>query len=205
MNIIIMGAPGSGKGTQAALICKKHNVPHISTGDILRKNIADGTELGKRAKAFMDAGKLVPDELVVALLQDRIQKPDCANGFLLDGFPRTKAQADALGKIVNIDAALNLETDLNKLADRMASRRVCPACGYSTSESQAPDGKCKECGAALIIRDDDKRETVENRLKVYAENTAPLVDYYNAAGLLKSIDGMATIEEVNAAIEKALE
>ncbi len=204
MNLIIMGAPGSGKGTQAALICKAHNIPHISTGDILRKNIADGTELGKQAKAFMDAGKLVPDELVVALLKDRIEQADCKNGFLLDGFPRTKAQADALGKIVNIDVALNLETDLGKLADRMASRRVCPKCGYSTSASAAPDGKCKECGEALIIRDDDKREVVENRLKVYAENTAPLVDYYKAAGLLKNIDGMQAIDDVNKAIEAAL-
>ena len=115
MNLIIMGAPGSGKGTQAAIICKTHNIPHISTGDILRKNIADGTDLGKQAKAFMDAGKLVPDELVVALLKDRIEQADCKNGFLLDGFPRTKAQADALGKIVDIDVALNLETDLGKL------------------------------------------------------------------------------------------
>lgn len=204
MNLIIMGAPGSGKGTQAALICKAHNIPHISTGDILRKNIADGTELGKQAKAFMDAGKLVPDELVVALLKDRIEQADCKNGFLLDGFPRTKAQADALGKIVSIDVALNLETDLDKLADRMASRRVCPKCGYSTSAQAAPDGKCKECGDTLIIRDDDKREVVENRLKVYAENTAPLVDYYKAAGLLKNIDGMQAIDDVNKAIEAAL-
>ena len=204
MNLIIMGAPGSGKGTQAAIICKTHDLPHISTGDILRKNIADGTELGKQAKAFMDAGKLVPDELVVALLKDIIEQPDCKNGFLLDGFPRTKAQADALAGIVDIDVALNLETDLNKLADRMASRRVCPKCGYSTSAQAAPDGKCKECGEALIIRDDDKREVVENRLKVYAENTAPLVDYYKGKGLLKNIDGMQSIEDVNKAIEAAL-
>lgn len=204
MNLIIMGAPGSGKGTQAALICKAHNIPHISTGDILRKNIADGTELGKQAKAYMDAGKLVPDELVVALLQDRIEQADCKKGFLLDGFPRTKAQADALGKIVKIDIALNLVTDLNKLADRMASRRVCPKCGYSTSAEAAPDGKCKECGEALIIRDDDKREVVENRLKVYSENTAPLVEYYKKAGLLKNIDGMQSIDEVNKSIEAAL-
>ncbi len=204
MNLIIMGAPGSGKGTQAAIICKTHNIPHISTGDILRKNIADGTDLGKQAKAFMDAGKLVPDELVVALLKDRIEQADCKNGFLLDGFPRTKAQADALGKIVDIDVALNLETDLGKLADRMASRRACPKCGYTTSVQLAPDGKCSECGETLIIRDDDKREVVENRLKVYAENTAPLVEYYRAAGLLKTIDGMQSIDDVNKSIEAAL-
>lgn len=204
MNLIIMGAPGSGKGTQAALICKAHSLPHISTGDLLRKNIADGTELGKQAKAYMDAGKLVPDELVLALLKDRIDQADCKNGFLLDGFPRNKAQADALGKIVNIDVALNLETDLNKLADRMASRRVCLKCGYTTSAQDAPDGKCKACGDDLVIRDDDKREVVENRLKVYAENTAPLVDYYKAKGVLKNIDGMQTIEGVNASIEAAL-
>ncbi|MCH5165377.1 MAG: adenylate kinase [Clostridiales bacterium] len=204
MNLIIMGAPGSGKGTQAALICKAHSLPHISTGDLLRKNIADGTELGKQAKSFMDAGKLVPDELVLALLKDRIEQADCKNGFLLDGFPRNKAQADALGKIVTIDTALNLETDLNKLADRMASRRVCLKCGYTTSAQDAPDGKCKVCGDTLVIRDDDKREVVENRLKVYAENTAPLVQYYKEKGVLKNIDGMQTIEQVNNAIEAAL-
>lgn len=204
MNIIIMGAPGSGKGTQAALICKAHDIPHVSTGDILRKNIADGTVLGKQAKAFMDAGKLVPDELVIALLKARLSEGDCKNGFLLDGFPRNEAQADELAKVTKIDVALNLETDLDKLADRMASRRACPKCGYTTSVDAAPDGKCKECGETLVIRDDDKREVVENRLKVYAENTAPLVGYYKKAGVLKSIDGMATIEAVNAAIEKAL-
>lgn len=204
MKLIIMGAPGSGKGTQAALICKAHALPHISTGDLLRKNIADGTELGKQAKAFMDAGKLVPDELVVALLKARIEQPDCKNGFLLDGFPRTKAQADALGKIVSIDKALNLETDLGKLVDRMSGRRTCPKCGYTTSVELAPDGKCKECGETLVIRDDDKREVVENRLKVYAENTAPLVEYYKAAGLLIGIDGMQSIEAVNRDIEAAL-
>lgn len=204
MNIIIMGAPGSGKGTQAALICKAHDIPHVSTGDILRKNIADGTVLGKQAKAFMDAGKLVPDELVIALLKARLSEDDCKNGFLLDGFPRNEAQADELAKVTKIDVALNLETDLDKLADRMASRRACPKCGYTTSVDAAPDGKCKECGETLVIRDDDKREVVENRLKVYAENTAPLVGYYRKAGVLKSIDGMATIEAVNAAIEKAL-
>ncbi|MCX4313304.1 MAG: adenylate kinase [Clostridia bacterium] len=204
MKLIIMGAPGSGKGTQAAIICKTHNLPHISTGDILRKNIADGTALGKQAKSFMDAGKLVPDELVVALLKDRIEQPDCAEGFLLDGFPRTKAQADALAQIVKIDVALNLETDLDKLADRMASRRVCLKCGYTTSAQDAPDGICKACGDKLVIRDDDKREVVENRLKVYAENTAPLVEYYRAAGVLANVDGMQSIEDVNKAIEAAL-
>ncbi len=204
MNLIIMGAPGSGKGTQAALICKAHSLPHISTGDLLRKNIADGTELGKQAKAYMDAGKLVPDTLVIALLKNRIEQADCKNGFLLDGFPRNKAQADELGKITEIDAAINLETDLNKLADRMASRRVCLKCGYTTNVQDAPDGKCKVCGDSLVIRDDDKREVVENRLKVYAENTAPLVEYYKAAGKLKNIDGMQSIEDVNKAIEAAI-
>ena len=204
MNLIIMGAPGSGKGTQAALICKTHDIPHISTGDLLRKNIADGTELGKQAKAYMDAGKLVPDELVIALLKNRIEQADCGKGFLLDGFPRTKAQADALAAITTIDVALNLVTDLNKLADRMASRRVCLKCGYTTSVQDAPEGICKVCGEKLIIRDDDKREVVENRLKVYEQNTAPLVDYYNNKGLLKNIDGMQSIEQVNQAIEAAL-
>ena len=204
MNLIIMGAPGSGKGTQAALICKAHNLAHISTGDLLRKNIADGTELGKQAKAYMDAGKLVPDELVIALLKNRIEQADCKNGFLLDGFPRTKAQADALAAITQIDIALNLVTDLNKLVDRMASRRTCPKCGFTTSVQDAPDGICKVCGDKLIVRDDDKREVVENRLKVYEQNTAPLVDYYKEKGLLKNVDGMQSIEQVNQAIEAAL-
>lgn len=204
MNIIIMGAPGSGKGTQAVMICKAHKIPHISTGDLLRKNIADGTELGKKAKAYMDAGKLVPDELVVALIEDRLKADDCKNGFLLDGFPRNKAQADVLGKIVKVDKALYLETDLGIIAARMASRRVCPKCGYSTSVLQAPDGKCKECGETLIIRDDDKLEVVENRLKVYAEQSAPLIEYYKAKGVLVTVNGMQTIDEVNAEIEAKL-
>ncbi len=204
MNIVIMGAPGSGKGTQAALICKAHGIPHVSTGDLLRKNIADGTELGKKAKSYMDAGKFVPDDLVIALLENRIKESDCKNGFLLDGFPRNLAQAEVLDKTVKIDIALYLKTDLSKIADRMASRRVCPECGYTTSADNAPDGKCKECGAALVIRDDDKREVVENRLKVYAEQTAPLIDYYDKKGVLKTVDGMQTIDGVNAAIEAIL-
>lgn len=204
MNIIIMGAPGSGKGTQAVQICKTHEIPHISTGDLLRKNIANGTELGKKAQSYMDAGKLVPDELVVALIEDRLKADDCKKGFLLDGFPRNKAQADVLAKIVKIDVALYLDTDLNKIAERMASRRVCPKCGYSTSVAQAPDGKCKECGETLIIRDDDKLEVVENRLKVYAEQSAPLIDYYKAKGVLVTVNGMQSIDKVNADIEAAL-
>lgn len=204
MNMIIMGAPGSGKGTQAALICKKHNIPHVSTGDLLRKNIADGTELGKQAKTYMDAGKFVPDELVIALLKNRIAEADCKNGFLLDGFPRNKAQAEVLDGIVKIDLALNLDADLSKIADRVASRRVCPKCGFTTSADAVKDGKCPECGEALIIRDDDKREVVENRLKVYSEKTAPLLDYYADKGVLRSVDGMQTIEQVNASIEAIL-
>lgn len=205
MNLIIMGAPGSGKGTQAAIICKTHKIPHISTGDLLRQNIADGTELGLKAKGYMDAGQLVPDELVIALLKARIAAPDCKNGFLLDGFPRNRAQAEVLDGIVKIDVAINLDTDLTKIADRMASRRVCPVCGYSTSVQQAPDGKCKECGTVLIVRDDDKREVVMGRLKVYAEKTAPLIDYYESKGVLRAVDGMKSIQEVNDAIEAILE
>ena len=132
-----MGAPGSGKGTQAAQICKTHSIPHISTGDILRKNIAEGTELGKQAKAFMDAGKLVPDTLVIELIKVRLSEPDCENGFLLDGFPRNKAQADVLGGIVDIDVALYLDVDLSVIADRMASRRACPACGFTTRDRKS--------------------------------------------------------------------
>ncbi len=204
MNLIIMGAPGSGKGTQAGLICQKHDIPHISTGDLLRSNIAQGTELGKKAKEYMDAGKFVPDELVIALLKARLAEPDCKKGFLLDGFPRNEAQAKVLEGIVDIDMALYLETDLDALADRVASRRVCLKCGYTTSVSAAPDGKCKQCGEQLVVRDDDKREVVENRLKVYGEKTAPLVEYYKAKGILKTVDGMADIDTVNAAIEALL-
>lgn len=205
MNLIILGAPGSGKGTQAALICKKHNVAHISTGDILRKNIADGTELGKQAKAFMDAGKLVPDSLVIAMVRDRLSADDCKAGVLLDGFPRTIAQAQELDKIVSIDAVVYLKTDLDRIAARMADRRVCPKCGYSTSSSAKPDGICPECNAQLIIRDDDKPEIVKDRLETYTKNTAPLIDYYEKVGLLKTIDGMATVENVNAQVEAALQ
>lgn len=204
MKLIIMGAPGSGKGTQAALICKKHDIPHVSTGDLLRKNIADGTELGKQAKAFMDAGQLVPDELVVALLQARIKEPDCAKGFLLDGFPRNKAQADVLDKTVTVDTALYLKTDLDKIADRMSSRRVCLKCGHTTSVQAQPDGICPVCGDKLVIRDDDKREVVEKRLTVYETQAAPLVEYYKAKGILVEVDGMQPIDEVNKAIEDAL-
>ncbi len=204
MKLIIMGAPGSGKGTQAALICKAHGIPHVSTGDLLRKNIADGTELGKQAKAYMDAGQLVPDELVVALLQARIKEPDCKKGFLLDGFPRNKAQADVLEKTVEIDTALYLKTDLDKIADRMSSRRVCLKCGHTTSVQAQPDGICPVCGDKLVIRDDDKREVVERRLKVYETQAAPLVEYYKAKGILVEVDGMKPIDEVNKAIEEAL-
>ena len=204
MKMILLGAPGAGKGTQAEIFSGKLGIPTISTGNILRAAVKNGTPTGLKAKAFMDAGKLVPDELVIALLKNRIAEADCKNGFLLDGFPRNAAQAEVLGGIVDIDVALYLETDLDKLADRAANRRVCLKCGYSTSADKAPDGKCKECGEPLVIRDDDKREVVENRLKVYAANTAPLVEYYKAKGVLKTVDGMQSIEAVNAAIEAVL-
>lgn len=197
MIIVMLGAPGAGKGTQAAMICEKYDVPHISTGDIFRANIKNGTELGKKAKAYMDAGALVPDSLTVELLLDRVAKDDCAKGYVLDGYPRTIPQAEVLTEALAeqgaaVDYALNVDVPDENIVLRMSGRRSCPKCGASYHIRYIPpkkEGICDECGTALIQRDDDKPETVQNRLSVYHDQTQPLIEYYEKAGVLHTVDG----------------
>ena len=205
MNLILLGAPGAGKGTQATRIAAKYNVPHISTGDIFRKNLKEGTPIGLVAKSYIDKGQLVPDEVVVEIVAQRIAEEDCKNGFLLDGFPRTIAQAEALDKLTSIDHVINLDVDLGALMARLTGRRVCPKCGESYHVSTKKDNVCDKCGEQLIHRDDDKEETVSARLNVYVDQTAPLIDYYTANGKILTVNGMAQIEEVFAEIVEALE
>ena len=204
MKIVMLGAPGAGKGTQAIMISEKFGLPHISTGDIFRSNIKNGTELGKEAKKYMDEGRLVPDELTVRILLDRVSREDCAGGYVLDGFPRTIPQAEVLTKELSatgdaIDFALNIDVPDENIVNRMSGRRSCPSCGATYHIQYVPpkkEGICDECGNALILRDDDKPETVLNRLKVYHEQTQPLIDYYNAAGVLRTIDGTRDVDTV---------
>lgn len=198
MNLILLGAPGAGKGTLASYLIEKMGVPSVSTGNILREAIANKTELGQKAKAFMDAGQLVPDQLVIDLLQDRIAQDDCKNGFILDGFPRTIPQAEALDQIANIDCALSLEVDDAVIEGRMTGRRVCLKCGATYHIKANPpkqEGVCDVCGDTLHIRKDDKPDVVKHRLATYHEQTEPLKDYYGAQGKLKSIDGAQGIEQ----------
>ena len=212
MKIIMLGAPGAGKGTQAKQIAAKYEIPHISTGDIFRANIKEGTELGKKAKAFMDKGELVPDELTCDLVVDRISKPDAAKGYVLDGFPRTIPQAEALTKALEarrekIDYAINVEVPDENIVNRMSGRRACVDCGATYHIAYAPtskEGICDKCGGGLILRDDDKPETVLKRLGVYHEQTQPLIDYYTEAGILKEVDGTIDINDVFAEIVKIL-
>lgn len=208
MKLILLGAPGAGKGTQASRLAEHYNIPHISTGDIFRANLKEKTELGMKAKEYMDAGLLVPDELTVDLVMDRLQKEDCVNGYILDGFPRTLNQAAALDAQVEVDAAVDVEVPDENIVNRMAGRRVCPTCGepYHT-EWKIPkkDGICDRCGAELIIRKDDEPETVAKRLVVYHEQTAPLIGHYKAADKLIAVDGTLSVEAVTDAIVKALE
>ena len=208
MKIIMLGAPGAGKGTQAKMIAAKYNIPHISTGDIFRANIKNGTELGAKAKEYMDKGLLVPDELVVDLVIDRFKEPDCADGYVLDGFPRTIPQAEALDKALaaigeSVDYAINVEVPDENIINRMGGRRACVGCGATYHIVYSPtkvEGKCDTCGADLIIRDDDKPETVKNRLAVYHEQTQPLIDYYNGKGITREVDGTVDMKDVFAAI-----
>lgn len=204
-NIIMLGAPGAGKGTHSALIAKEYGIPHISTGDILRKNIKEGTELGRLAKSYIDKGALVPDEVVIGIVADRLAQSDAGNGYVLDGFPRTIAQAEALDKVAKIDVALNIVVDYSVIIDRMSGRRVC-VCGatYHTSMLNGSD-TCEKCGQKLFIRDDDKPETVKARLDVYEKQTAPLIGYYKDKGILVDIDACGTIAEDFAKIKKVLE
>ena len=212
MKIIMLGAPGAGKGTQAKMIAEKYSVPHISTGDIFRANIKNGTELGMEAKKYMDQGLLVPDELTVKILLDRVAKDDCANGYVLDGFPRTIPQAKVLDNALTemgdaIDFAVNVDVPDENIVKRMSGRRACLACGATYHIEHVPpkaEGICDVCGQELVLRDDDKPETVLNRLNVYHEQTQPLIDFYNEKGVLKNIDGTVDMKDVFTAIVEIL-
>ncbi len=210
MKIIMLGAPGAGKGTQADKICAKYNIPHISTGDIFRANIKNNTELGQKAKSYMDQGLLVPDELVVDLVVDRVKAEDCQNGYVLDGFPRTIPQAEALDAALakggeKVDFAINVEVPDENIINRMSGRRACLTCGATYHIVYNPtkaEGVCDKCNAEVVLRDDDKPETVKKRLDVYHEQTQPLIDYYNGKGVLNEVDGTQDMEDVfNAIIE----
>ncbi len=208
MKIIMLGAPGAGKGTQAKQIAAKYEIPHISTGDIFRANIKNGTELGKKAKTYMDQGALVPDELTCDLVMDRIQQEDCKNGFVLDGFPRTIPQAEALDNALRaisqtMDYAIDVDVPDENIVNRMGGRRACLNCGatyHIVFNPTKEEGKCDVCGSATVLRDDDKPETVQKRLTVYHDQTQPLIDYYKAQGILKSVDGTQPMDEVFADI-----
>ena len=205
MRLILLGPPGAGKGTQAKLLTGKFGAPQISTGDILRQAVADGTELGRKAKSFMDRGALVPDEVVIGIIEERLRKLDCAQGYLLDGFPRTLRQAEALAQTLtslhaSLDRVLSVEVPEEELVKRLAGRRVCRGCGqmYHVDANPAKRGSiCDTCGEALYQRDDDKEETIRHRLRVYREQTEPLIAYYDNKGLLARIDGRGTIEEIS--------
>lgn len=208
MKIIMLGAPGAGKGTQAKLIAEKYGVPHISTGDIFRANIKNGTELGKEAKTYMDKGQLVPDELTVKILLDRVAQDDCGKGYVLDGFPRTIPQAEVLDEALTklgdkIDYAINVDVPDENIINRMSGRRACVTCGATYHMVHVPpkqEGICDTCGKELVLRDDDKPETVKNRLTVYHEQTQPLIDFYTKRNILKTVDGTRDMQDVFQAI-----
>ena len=212
MKVIMLGAPGAGKGTQAKKIAAKYQIPHISTGDIFRANIKEGTELGKKAKEYMDQGLLVPDELTVDLVIDRVKQDDCKNGYVLDGFPRTIPQAEALDKALaalgeKMDYAIDVDVPDENIVNRMGGRRACVGCGatyHIVYAAPKQENICDVCGKELILRDDDKPKTVQKRLNVYHEQTQPLIDYYNNAGILREVDGTVDIDDVFAAIVKIL-
>ena len=212
MKIIMLGAPGAGKGTQAKKIAAKYGIPHISTGDIFRANIKNGTELGKKAKTYMDQGLLVPDELVVDLVVDRVNQDDCTTGYVLDGFPRTIPQAEALTEALEkmgqkVDFAIDVNVPDENIVKRMGGRRACVTCGATYHMVYAPtkkEGICDTCGGELILRDDDKPETVQKRLNVYHDQTQPLIDYYTSQGILRTVDGTVDIDDVFRAITEFL-
>ena len=213
MKLILLGPPGAGKGTQAKMLVDHFGVPQISTGDILRAAVKDGSPMGVKAKSFMDSGALVPDEVVVGIVEERLVKSDCENGFILDGFPRTLPQADALTNTLSalnkdIDSVISLEVNIEALVVRLAGRRACSACGagyHLQYEPSKESGVCDVCGGELIQREDDREETIRNRMSVYNEQTSPLVDYYRQAGLLSCVDGMLPIDEVGKEILALLE
>ena len=212
MKIILMGPPGAGKGTQAEKLVELYQIPHISTGDMFRKAQKDGTELGLRAKEYMEQGQLVPDEVTVGIVRERLAEADCKDGFLLDGFPRTVQQADALDGILKdlgmvLDRVINIEVDKAFLVDRLTGRRVCRTCGatfHVVNKAPKVEGVCDKCGGELYQRNGDKIETVSNRLDVYAAQTAPLIEYYQSKGIMSSIDGSKSMEDVLADIRSAL-
>lgn len=212
LNIVLLDPPGAGKGTQAERIIEKYGIPQISTGDIFRANIKNGTELGKKAKEYMDRGDLVPDELVVDLVKDRLDQDDCKDGFMLDGFPRTVFQAQELDKIMEakglkINCVLNIDVAPEKLVKRIAGRRVCKQCGATYNVDSKPtkvEGICDKCGGEVYQRADDTEETVKNRIKVYFDQTAPLIDYYKASGVIANVNGDQAMENVFSEIVKAL-
>ena len=204
MRLVLLGAPGAGKGTQAKKLIEKHGIPQISTGDILRKAVADGTPLGKEAKSYMDKGDLVPDKVVIGLIEDRLKQPDCKKGFILDGFPRNTAQAetlDAMLKKLNmpLDSALSVDVPKDDLMKRLTGRRTCKGCQQMYNVYFSPpkkNGVCDKCGGELFHRDDDKEETIKRRLDVYDAQTAPLINYYKKSGILKSVIGVGGIDEI---------
>ena len=212
MKLIMLGAPGAGKGTQAKKIAEKYQIPHISTGDIFRANIKNGTELGNKAKSYMDQGHLVPDELTCDLVVDRINQEDCKNGYVLDGFPRTIPQAEALKAALDkmgetIDYAIDVEVPDENIVNRMGGRRACPGCGCTYHIEHNPpkvEDICDVCGAKLVLRDDDKPETVTKRLSVYHEQTKPLIDFYKKEGVLRDVDGTQDLNDVFQAITEIL-
>ncbi len=212
MKIIMLGAPGAGKGTQAKQIADRYHIPHISTGDIFRANIKNGTDLGKKAKEYMDQGALVPDELTCDLVMDRISQEDAKNGFVLDGFPRTIPQAEALDNALSkinekMDYAIDVDVPDENIVNRMGGRRACVNCGATYHIVSIPpktEGKCDRCGSDLILRDDDKPETVQKRLAVYHDQTQPLIDYYKKQSILKTVDGTQPMDQVFAAIVEIL-
>lgn len=212
MKIIMLGAPGAGKGTQAKMIAEKYSIPHISTGDIFRANIKNGTELGMEAKKYMDQGQLVPDELTVKILLDRVANDDCKNGYVLDGFPRTIPQAEVLDEALaklgeTIDYAIDVNVPDENIVNRMGGRRACVTCGATYHMVHVPpkkEGICDKCGSELILRDDDKPETVKKRLSVYHEQTQPLIDFYTKKNVLKTVDGTVDMMDVFASIVEIL-
>ena len=212
MKIVMLGSPGAGKGTQAKMIAAKYQIPHISTGDIFRANIKNGTELGKKAKSYMDQGLLVPDELTVDLVIDRLAQDDCKNGYILDGFPRTIPQAEALDEALEklgekMDYAIDVDVPDENIVSRMSGRRACTGCGATYHIVYNPSKKgeyCEVCGEKLILRDDDKPETVQKRLNVYHDQTQPLIDYYTKQSILRTVDGTQDMNDVFAEIAKIL-
>jgi adenylate kinase len=207
MKLILLGPPGGGKGTQAKRIIEKLKIPQISTGDLLRAEAASGSALGKKLKEYMDSGKLGPDDLITQIIKERVSKPDCAKGFIFDGYPRTMAQAEALGTFTNVDVVLNLKVADSEIVDRLTSRRTCKGCGAIYNLKNIPPkvaGKCDKCSGELFQRDDDNAATVGKRLRVYHEQTAPLIDYYKKKGLVVEVDCSGTLEQNSALVDKAL-